>query len=259
MADFGQFALDLQGCGSILTAGSCIAIGELPNCLVQAPVYTLTADAATAIGETTISFTATVTAQGNQDACLGKGKYVYFNGNAYRVVSDATVVADGATSNQATIEPAEVAIAISDTADSWLLVDLTAPTDLPLNSNDTLVDTTDLKSGIQGSEQKTNVALESQVQAILKPNDKALGIIHDATQIDVEATVVIARTGGIYAIGRAILCNLQYSGNTKEVVRPQFQVKFQPPYSFTKPADQLSVAELATLNGQLQLAGLPTV
>ena len=259
MAKFGQFAFDVQGCGSILTAGSCISVGSLPNCLKEAPVYTLTADAATAIGEEVISFTATVSTGGLEDAIAGDGKYIYINNNPYKVVGNQPIVADGATSNQVTIEAAEAAITIGDSGTSWLLLDLVAPTDLPLNSNDTLVDTTNLKQGIQGSEQKTNIMLESQVQAILEADDPALGIIHDATQVDVNATVVIARTGGIYAIGRAILCNLQYSGNVKEVVRPQFQVKFQPPYSFPKPVEQLSATEITTLNEQLRLAGLATV
>lgn len=259
MARFGQTVLDLQGCGAILTAGSCLAVGSLPNCVTEAPEYVITAPNAVAIGDEVITGVTVTTTTGDLNAVFGEGKLLYFNGNSYKVTANTTIVTDGVATADVPIEAAEVAIAANDTATSWMLLDLLAPTDLPLNSNDTVVDITNLKDGIQGAEQKTNVMLESQVQCILEKNDPALGLIHDATQSDVLLTAVVARNGGIYAIGKAIFCNLQYSGNTKEVVRPQFQVKFQPPYDFPKAADQWDTATQTYMNGQLQLAGLATV
>ena len=270
MANFGQFANDLQGCGSIVTAGACIAVGALPDCATEAPVYTLTVDTGggALVGETSITVTAALAVVGVGLATieLGAGKYLYFSGGGIaKIVTGGKVDTDGVDTLTLTVEPIETtAIADAETADTWALLDLVAPTDIPLTSNDTLVDTTDTKGGLQGSEQKTNIMLDTTVQAILKPNDPALCFFHDASQQDVEATVVIALNGDIYAIGRAIICNIQYPNPVKEVIRPQFQVKFQPPYSFVNfgckdPAVAADLADIQLLNTQLELAGFAAI
>ena len=141
---------------------------------------------------------------------------------------------------------------------------LRAPTDNPLNSTDTLVDTTNTRDGLQGAEQKTNIMLEVPVSAILRTDDPAMCFFHESSQSDVEVTAVVALNGGIYAIGRAIVANLQYPNPVKEVIRPTFQLKFQPPYDFVNTAcwdfnNADDLVKIQTLNANLRLAGLPAL
>lgn len=257
MALFGTITdQSVQGCGKIVAAGSRIFIGALPNCATEAIEYTLTTDAVQVLNDEEISVTVPATA-GFDEKYIRKGEIIVLSGGATATVTaDTLLVLDGATSNTIPVTPLSAAVAIGETYTSWLLLEFLSPSDLPLNSADTMVDTTDLASGLQGSEQKTNVALSVTVQGFLVNNDLAVCDIHDASQKDIEATVVIARNGGFYAIGRAIIGNLQYSGAAKEVVNVQFDVMFQPPYDFTPPSWCLSTATLAALNTQLALAGL---
>ena len=258
MADFGLITdQSVQGCGNIVAAGSRIFFAPLPNCATEAIEYVLTTDVAVTASDEQVSVTATDGGSGLTERYIRKGEIIVLSGGATATVTaDTLLTLDNTTSNVIPTTPFDASAAIGETYTTWLALEFLAPSDLPLNSSDTMVDTTDLASGLQGSEQKTNVALSVTVQGFLKNNDYAICDIHDASQKDVEVTVVIARTGGFYAIGRAIIGNVQYSGAVKDVVKVQFDVMFQPPYDFTPPAWCLSTAAKAALNAQLALAGL---
>ncbi len=257
MANFGTITdQSVQGCGKIVAAGSRILIAKLPNCATEAIEYTLTTDTAQIIGDEEISVLVPATA-GQTERYIRKGEIIVLSGGATATVTaDTLLTLDGVTPNIIPVTPLDAAVAIGETYTSWLMLEFLSPSNLPLNSADTMVDTTDLASGLQGSEQKTNVALSVTVQGFLVNNDQSICEIHEASQLDIEASVVICRNGGFYAIGRAIIGNLQYSGASKEVVNVQFDVMFQPPYDFTAPAWCLDTATKAALNTQLALAGL---
>lgn len=257
MANFGTITdQSVQGCGRIVSAGSRMLIAALPDCATEAIEYTLTTDTTQVIGDEEISVTVPTTA-GQTERYIRKGEVIVLSGGATATVTaDTLLVLDGTTPNIIPVTPLDAAVALSETYTSWLMLEYLTPSDLPLNSSDTMVDTTDLASGLQGAEQKTNISLKVTVQGFLQRNDQSICEIHDASQKDVEVSIVIARTGGFYAIGRAILSNLQYGGAVKDVVKVQFDVSFQPPYDFTPPAWCLDTAAKAALNTQLALAGL---
>lgn len=261
MANFGLITdQSVQGCGNIVNAGARILIAPLPGCATQAIEYVLTTDVAVTASDEQVSVTATDGGSGLTERYIREGEIIVLSGGATATVTaDTLLTLDGVTSNVIPTTAFDTSAAIGETYTTWLALEFKAPSDLPLNSADTMVDTTDLASGLQGSEQKTNVALSVTVQGFLKNNDYSICDVHEASQQDVEVTALICRNGNFYAIGRAIIGNLQYSGATKDVTKVQFDVMFQPPYDFTPPAWCLSTAAKAALNTQLALAGLTPV
>jgi hypothetical protein len=250
--DIGYFANDVLGCGNVVSAGSVLLVAPLPGCSTAPVEYELTPAAAGVLGDTALSLTSSATG-----TFLRKDSILYF-GTTFKpaIVAADTVVGTTATTVQLK-QALTAAIATTDLANTWALYSAQSVSDIPLNSSDTMVDTTNLADNLQGAESKTNVAYKSTVKSFFKKDDAAIWkIIQPASQVDGLIFALIIRNGGYHGYGKAIVANFSVTGATKTVQDIGFDLSFQPKYSLPTLYEYLSVAGKAELNNVRRYSGL---
>lgn len=258
----------LPACNEFYNAGSIIRVLSLFNCNQEPTVYSLNLAAAVALNATTISVfidpvPTGVVVDGAAAATPGvyvqKGSVLYFG--TIPVVPSETVLVTATTSGAAQtipIEPATAAIASGAIANTWGLVQINSPTDLPLNLNSNNVDRQDLTFGLQGSEVITSVSLQTQLSMIATKNDPGVwNTLLPAAQNGADVFCVIHRTGDVRAWGRVKVSNFQINGQIKEISRLQCQIMFQAPWTMISYESLTSPTLQNTYRLVGRLAGLP--
>ncbi len=250
-----KFTPDMISCNEVYNAGSAIYVGDLVNCSDEPVVYTVKPTIAIAQGDDTASLQVTLPSTGR--VYLRKGAWLHFGANHIIVAEDTLVTA---TATIVEIEPAAAAIAITDTATTWGLQRILSPTNIPLQSDSTMVSRTDLSNGLQGSEVKTGTKLTSSVATITNPDDRAFwATVFPASQGTQSIFALIVRSGGRHAFGRAQVGTTSDDGNIEEISRISFDLSFQAPYANLGVYQHLSTVEQTNLNSVRKLAGLPAL
>lgn len=234
-------------------AGSIVLVGAVGFGQSQPIEAILTPSAAASAAATSISLTS--------DQTLGtwirKGSVLSF-GTPPKI---AVVTADTKVLNTATavpVEPLVGAIATSDTAKSWGLLQILSPISIPLSQSDTSEDRTDHTYGLQGGEVKTKIMFESQLQVFDRTDDRALNeIIQPAATSGKYCFVHIIRNGGKHAYGRTQVTNPTDDGGIAALSKPQFTLKYQAPFATPSRYQYLDAARKTLLNDVMKLSGLP--
>jgi hypothetical protein len=238
-------------CNEILNAGSIVLVGMLEDCEAEPKIHTLNPSATIAVGDTT----AFLQSDQIEGTWLREGSVLHF-GSASIVVASSTLVTQLAAV-AVPIEPATATVGTSVTAETWALLKLLSPTNIPLNLESEMVDRTDLNS-IQGANVKTSVNFKPQIQAIASLKDRALWTVifqGAKTTLNCYANIIYSSTQN--ALGRALISGYSTDGGNKEIVRPQFTLEFQgEDYEVTMPWKYEPAANQTVINDAMKLSGM---
>lgn len=241
----------VQACNEILNAGTQVYLKILEDCATEPPKDTITVDT-TPIALT--DETASLVSDNADGTFLRSGTVLHFTSGTISILNDVTVPN---TPTAIDIQPAESAIAAAETAETFALLKLQSPTNVPFNIEATTVNRTDLDS-FQGAMVKTKNEFKPQIQCIASLLDKALWdavFVGANSAQDVYAVLVYGSTQ--LAVGRALISGYNVDGNIEEIQRPQFTLEFQgKDYRLTKPYSFASTADQAGINEVMRLAGL---
>lgn len=161
------------------------------------------------------------------------------------------------TAQAVSVDPLLTALASGDTAQTWGMLSVASPTDIPLNLNTNTVDRQDLTYGLQGSMVTTSVDLQSQLAFIATPDDPAIWkVIHPYTQQGKDFFLFVERTGGLRAWGRCKGSNLSFQGAVKEITRGSVTLLLQSPFAFPTLRPYQSVTQQAAFDTVGRLAGV---
>lgn len=256
MPDYlSPFSPQPLGVNEVHNAGSIVLVGALASGLSVPTTATLTPSAAATAAATSISIASDQT----NGTWVRKGSILSF-GTTPKI---AIVTADTKVLNTATsvpVEPLVAAIATTDTATSWGLLQLLSPINIPLNNTDQSEDRTDHTYGLQGGEVKTKVMAESQIQVFDRGDDRAYNeLVQPASTSGNYIFMHIIRSGG--ANNKHIWGRVQISGNTDDggvaaLSKPQFTAKFQAPYAQPTRYQYETTAKKALMNDVMKLSGL---
>ncbi len=245
-----------------LNAGSLVRVAELTNCADEPTVYTLETSAAAAIGDDSISLfldpaPAGVTAP---SVLLTAGSKLYFGATfiPVTIAEDIKITATtSATAQTVIVDELTQAVALGASANTWAMISVASPTDIPLNLNTNTVDRQDLTYGLQGSMVTTSVDLQSQLAFIATADDAAIWqVIYPYTQSGKDFFCYIARSGDLRAWGRCKGSNISFTGATKEISRGSVQLMFQSAWAAPSRPEYLSVSQKATYDTVARLAGV---
>lgn len=246
------FAPKIENCNEYLNAGSINLVAPVPCGSVEPTVDTLTVDTALVGGEESIDLTSDNAA----GTILREGSILHFASGELVTITATTTVTTGTT---VPIEAAPV-ISAGDTGQTWALLRIKSPTNLPTNIEAQEVNRTDLTYGLQGGMVKSKIELNIQVTAIAVPGDKAVfDYILGASTSDADIYSLIVRSHGVTTAGRTKITGWTDDGNIEEISRPQWTYKYQPLFGIIKPPEYLTTNELAALNGVRKLSGLSVV
>lgn len=245
-----KIPLSVQNCNEILNQGTCIFVKALDNCAKEPTAITITVDTTpVAVDDETVSLTASVA-----DTFLRAGTILTFGANTLTVLNDVTV---GTTATSVAIEPATAIIAAAATAETFALLELLSPENVPYNIEATTVDRTDLKS-FQTSSVKTNNGFKPQIQCIASKDDKALWQVFEGARTVRDVYAVIYYSSDQLVFGRAIITGYNFDGAKSEIQRPQFTLEFQgDDYRTTTTYLEADANEQAVMNEIARLAGIP--
>jgi hypothetical protein len=256
-----------QNCSEILNGGSALYIAPLFNCADEPYLYTLQADVAGVIGDTTISIAALAVSNPNAPATsirLRKGARlrVGVTTNYITVAEDFVLSIPQATPGVLVpCEPLTAAVAAGATITTWGMVQVLSPSALPVDRQSQMVNRTDLSFGIQGAEVITKITMSSQVEIIARIDDAAYwDYLVRAENSGSDVYVLVVRgTDARHYFGRAKVANMTDPGAIEEINRPTFQLSFQTPFAAPTLFQYLTTAEQAQLNLVRQYAGLPAL
>lgn len=253
----------------VVTAGSNILYQFLPRGYTEGRVYTLSlAAAASALAETIdvyiSGFNIPLPAgQTTPEITLQKGSILLFGASPSftkpAVVAQDTVVnvTTSGTAVEVPVDPLTTALLGTDEAETWGLLALLAPTAVPINNTSQMVEGTNLRSGLQGTQNKVNIEFASQITLDMAVNDKGYwDYVHEAAQNTCKVFSVLKHTSGQMVWGPALLGNLQVNAPIKEQIRPQYDHMWQPPTANSKPRRYLTTARQAAYSAVHRLAGL---
>lgn len=258
-----DFLDPVVNCGSIYNAGSTLLVGKLVNCAEEPEVIEVTVATAVVIGDEEIDLTFPAS---TIEVVLRAGSRLYFGTSVdaavnYVVFVNDVIIPSSATPTALTniaIEPAETAIATTDTGFTWALVAVLSPSNLPINIGSNMTNRKDLTYGLQGSEVKTGITLTSQIQLIAQPEDRAYwDILLPAATGSQLVFALILRSGGQHAFGKAQVGETSNDGAIDEISRPQVNLAFQAPFSIPTLYQYLDADRKVSLNRLRKYAGLP--
>jgi hypothetical protein len=237
-------------CNEILNAGSIVLVGILEDCAKEPKIHTLTLGNAIAVGDVTAS----LTSDQIDGTFLREGLVLYFGANSV-VVTSSILITQAATT--VSIEPATAIIDTTVPAQTWALLKLLSPTNIPLNLESEMVDRTDLNS-MQGANVKTSINFKPQIQAIASLKDRALWeVIFKGAKTTLSAYANIVYSTTQNALGRVLISGYNADGGNKEIVRPQFTLEFQgEDYEVTSPWQYEPIANQAIINNAMKLSGM---
>lgn len=261
------FVADVKNCERVIANGSCLLVGNTFDCSDEPILYTLIAESAAAINAETISISLdSATVDGvaittPAEVFIRKNSLLTFTGNnVVTVLDDVTVTATATTVN---VAPLDAAIAISDTAETWALYLLETVTDLPINADSSETDSSILKDGIQGRNEKTRVDLNIPITYFASPLDISQAAIMLPASLGTENIFAVAiKSSGLVAFGRFKVMGLQESGATNDLVSYSTSLSGQAPFAiaFASSDTKINTAEqLAALNDVLRWSGIAEV
>jgi hypothetical protein len=252
MAIAQSFVSEVTPSNVVQTSGSILLVGKLDGASEEPAVATLTVvDTAIVAGDEVLTLSS------DSDVTLRRGLILKFTTGANVVVAETTSIAAGATAVSVPVEPLVTPLpANGNTAQTWGLLRVLSPTALPLTSDSTNVDRKDYTYGLQGSEVKTRVNLNSSVQIINQATDRAYyEVIHPATQNASNVFVMIV-TNAEHAFGACQVSSLTDDNAIDEISRPSFDLMFQAPFARVGAYSYLEAGQKTKLNEARALAGL---
>ena len=249
MAYADVFVPKLLNTNEVLNAGSILLVKDVEGANEEPIIHTLTEASGSVAGDEQLILTSSHT----EGTRLRAGCVLHFV-NGVAVVLKETLVTDSIV---VPVEPLENSIPTGDTAQTWAMLQILSPTNLPTNIESQEVNRTDLSNGLFGSMVKTKIELNPQVTVINTPEDRALyEYIFPAAKSDKSVYALIVRSGGIHSFARALINGWNDDGNIEEISRPQFTVKYQGKIGISSPFKYLSTEEKAALNSVRRLSGL---
>jgi len=252
MAIAQSFVSEVTPSNVVQTSGSILLVGKLTGAAEEPATATLTiVDTTIAIGNETLEMTSDI------DVTLRRGARLKFTVGAPVVVAETTEIEGGAAAVAVPVEPLASVLPVNgNTAETWGLLRVLSPTALPLASDSTNVDRKDYTYGLQGSEVKTRVNLNSSVQIINQATDRAYyEVIHPATQNASNVFVMIV-TNAEHAFGACQISSLTDDNAIDEISRPSFDLMFQAPFARVGAYSYLEAGQKTKLNEARALAGL---
>lgn len=258
------FAPALQ-CGTdfVVNAGSQLFVQALPTGSKEGRFYTIGTTAAAA-GVTSLtlniaSFTPALPVGQTASVTLYPGQKLYFGaGPAYKIVTvDAKTTLTGNTPSAVPVQATADALLVADTAETFAMASLLLPTNIPITRADTMVEGTNLKSGLLEQQDKVSVAVTSQITCDMHLEDDAYWkYIKVFAGNTCKAFCAIVYNGGEIAWGPATVANLTREGAIKEKARPSFQLMWQAPFANPSIPAYLPTAEKAVYDRVIRLIGV---
>jgi hypothetical protein len=258
------FAPALQ-CGSdyVVNAGSQVFFQNLPNTGGEGRFYTIaTAAAAAGVTQLTLnisSFTPALPVGQTASVTLYPGQKLYFGaGPVYKIITvDGKVTLTGNTTATVPVQLTTDAMLVTDTAETWAMASLLLPTNIPITRADTMVEGTNLKSGLLERQDKVSVSVTSQITCDMHLEDDAYWkFIHPLSGSTCKAFCAIVYTGGEIAWGPATVANRTREGAIKEKARPSFQLMWQDPFANPAIPAYLSATDKAIYDRVARLVGV---
>lgn len=264
-----NFTPDVNAGDSFINnAGSLIKYAPLPRNRKQARIYTLTLNGAVAANDEEIDvyISATDIPEASPKIYLEEGLKLYFSVTAntapyFEAVVDETIMVDATTAGTAItvpVAPLVSGIANNAIANTWAMLSLIQPTDIPLADTSTMVEGTNLRDGVQFAQYKVGLEKATQVALDMREDDRAFwDFVYPGSQDNRRLFGYVFRTIGLHVWGPCQVGNNNFQGQIKEGHRSQFQHMWQPPYaaptlkSYLTNADQIAAIERA-----IRLAGL---
>ena len=249
------FVPKLSSCSEILNAGSQLLVAPLRDCALSPTEYTVEADAAVAINDISATLVVAAPTAVGTSVTLRKGSRLTFGTSVIVIAEDAVV---GLTPVAVAIEPAAAAVAANATAITYGMLSVLSATNIPIDNQSTMVNRTDLQSGIQGSEVKTKIMMTSQIEIITRPDDRAFWqVMFPAAQNNDDIFALIIRgQDQRHAWGRAKVANLTDPGQIEEINRVTVSINFQAPYANPTLFRYLGTSDQTVFNGLRSRAGL---
>ena len=209
----------------ILTEGVKLDIGWLPKGLRVAPTYTITATAAAAIGDESITVTASI-----DNLLLQAGTILPFGAQKV-IVTDDTVV-DSATDTNLPVRELTAAIADNDTAVTKALLTVLGLTEASPNAETQTEDTTNFLSGF--GQENVIVGANRMVQCSgnVIVGDRAMDTILKPLSLDDEKVrreiwAELVMPSGEKFVGAAKVGSLSNSVSLRSIQKFSFQLMFQ--------------------------------
>lgn len=244
------FAPQQIGVNEIHNAGSLALFAPLPTQGSKAPVEATLTPAAALAAATSLTLTTDQTG----GTWLRSGSILYL-GAKTAVVTETTKVLTAGT--PVPVEPLAAAIAVTDLAKTWGLLQLLSPINIPLNSTDSSEDRTDLTYYLQGSEVKTKVMSESQISVFDRADDRAYNeLVDPAAKSGVYVFAHLFKNGGKHQWGRVQVSGSTDDGAVAALAKPQFTLKWQAPYAQPTRYAYLESAQQTLMNSVMKLSGL---
>ena len=95
---------------------------------------------------------------------------------------------------------------------------------------------------------KTKIESNQTITIFNRIDDRGIwSLVFPAASSDANIYVLIVRSSGVHAFGRALISNWNDDGNVSSLSKPQFEVKFQgdwvvsPPYQYLEPDQQTQI------------------
>ena len=161
------------------------------------------------------------------------------------------------TATSVPIEALTVAIPDTDTAETWGMLALLSPTNIPFNIEASEVNRTDLTYGLQGSMVKSKIEVNNQISTIGRKDDQALyDYFFGASYTDQRIYTIFEYSDDTHGFGQSEIIGWNRDGNIEEITRPQFTAKLQAPFGIAKPFKWETLENQTSLNDMRKLAGL---
>lgn len=231
---------EVTNCTEIYNIGSKVFIGLLPDCASEPIDLVIETQTSISLGLGGAGSDDTVDLRiqsGEDNYTLVEGRLLTFvedstlNTLTYTVASDTVINSSTFTSVSLLDAQALTFNALTDVAAKlstiWNVTEVLSPTDIPLDVSSATVDRQDLKTS-QSKDTKTRLNLSSGITCIAKKTDDAIWkAVFVAANTLRNAYLVIAKSSGQIAFGRAILSDYTSNSPIDEIERPNFTAKFQ--------------------------------
>jgi hypothetical protein len=247
MASFAEgFVVEVSPSNVVQTSGSIILVQSLTADAQEPDIATISIDTAPIIGDEEISLESDI------DVVLRQGTRLHFGADVVVVSSNTELEAD----TPVLVPVEELTVVPTGTAETWGLLRLLSPQALPLTSDSTNVDRKDYTFGLQGSEVKTRVNLNSSVQIINQVTDRAFWEVVHPAGLGSNNIFSMIVTNAEHAFGAAQVTSLTDDNALDEISRPSFDLLFQAPFARVGQYAYLPTNQQTALNEVRKLAGL---
>lgn len=244
------FVKPQTSCKNVLSAGGKLLLGKLKNCDKTPKLYTVSNASAITATDTTASLTIVAPNVSGDSVYLRKGFVLPF-GTQLITLADAVTLRFGQILTVPIISrPASAATILSNSLVNNAvaeMLEIESTTDLPVNFADTMIDITDLASGLQGQQTKVGFDLTLPINFRYRADDKAIHQILVPYELSNEEVYFVLSQGdptgcGFFLHGSAIISNLQTQAPLKQIVTGTVSLLTQPPTAVITKVSTLSLA-----------------